>query len=146
VPETGVEPCINVKVLVFSVEGFIGSVKNTPTFVLIGTLVAPFALTVNVTTGVSITGIGIAIVVVVVGVVTCVVTCVVAVVVGVVVVVFGTQADTIIMASTMITDTANESSFFLFIYVPPYVFKLMFKILSFGLLCSSSEAIIKLLV
>jgi hypothetical protein len=145
VPETGVEPCINVKVLVFSVEGFIGSVKNTPTFVLIGTLVAPFALTVNVTTGVSITGIGIAIVVVVVGVVTCVVTCV-AVVVGVVVVVFGTQAVTIIMASTMITDTANESSFFLFIYVPPYVFKLMFKILSFGLLCSSSEAIIKLLV
>ena len=144
-PETGVEPCINVKVLVFSVEGFIGSVKNTPTFVLIGTLVAPFALTVNVTTGVSITGIGIAIVVVVVGVVTCVVTCV-AVVVGVVVVVFGTQADTIIMASTMITDTANESSFFPFIYVPPYVFKLMFKILSFGLLCSSSEAIIKLLV
>jgi len=82
-------------------------VKNTPTLVLIGTLVAPFALMVNVTTGVSITGIGIAIVVVVVG----VVTCVVAVVVGVVVVVFGTQADTIIMASTMITDTANESSF-----------------------------------
>jgi hypothetical protein len=145
VPETGVEPCIKVKVLVFSVEGFIGSVKNTPTLVLIGTLVAPFALTVNVTTGVSITGIGIAIVVVVVGVVTCVVTCV-AVVVGVVVVVLGTQADTIIMASTMITDTANESSFFPFIYVPPYVFKLMFKILSFGLLCSSSEAIIKLLV
>jgi hypothetical protein len=120
-------------------------VKNTPTLVLIGTLVAPFALTVNVTTGVSITGSGIATVVVVVGVVTCVVTCV-AVVVGVVVVVFGTQADTIIMASTMITDTANESSFFLFIYVPPYVFKLMFKILTFGLLCSSSEAIIKLLV
>jgi hypothetical protein len=120
-------------------------VKYTPTLVLIGTLAAPFKLLVNVTTGVSITGIGIAIVVVVVGVVTCVVTCV-AVVVGVVVVVLGTQADTIIMASTMITDTANESSFFPFIYVPPYVFKLMFKILSFGLLCSSSEAIIKLLV
>jgi hypothetical protein len=74
---------------------------------------------------VSITGIGIAIVVVVVGVVTCVVTGVVVVtdvfvvVVDVVVVVLLPQADTIIMASTMITDTANESSVFLFIYVPP---------------------------
>jgi hypothetical protein len=49
-----------------SVEEFIGSVKNAPTLVLIGTLVAPFALTVNVTMGLSITGIGIAIGVVVV--------------------------------------------------------------------------------
>jgi len=37
----------------------------------------------------------------------------------VVVVVFGTQADAVIIASTMITDTANESSVFFFIYVPP---------------------------
>jgi hypothetical protein len=134
VPETGVEPCIKVKVLVFSVEGFIGSVKNTPTFVLIGTLVAPFALTVNVTTGVSITGSGIAIVVVAV-VVVGVVTGVVVVVVAAVVVIFWPQADTIMMAITMIMDTANENRFFLFIYVPP-----------FYLLFSKPEAIIKLLM
>jgi type III secretory pathway component EscU len=110
-------------------------VKNTPTFVLIGTLVAPFALTVNVTTGVSITGSGIAIVVVVVGVVTGVVVVVVVVVVAAVVVVFWPQADTIMMAITMIMDTANENRFFLFIYVPP-----------FYLLFSKPEAIIKLLM
>jgi len=142
VPETGVEPCINVKVLVLSVEGFIGSVKNTPTLVLIGTLVAPFKLLVNVTTGVSITGIGIAKVVVVVG----VVTGVVVVVVRVVVVVFGTQADAVIIASTMITDIVNDSSVFFFIYVLPYVFKLIFKICHLGLLCTRPAAIIQLLV
>jgi hypothetical protein len=98
-------------------------VKNTPTLVLIGTLVAPFALTVNVTTGVSITGSGIATVVVVVGVVTCVVTCVVVVVVGVVVVVFLPQADTIMRASINMIDTAMESKPFLFIYVPPFYLK-----------------------
>jgi hypothetical protein len=89
-------------------------VKNTPILVFTGTFVAPFALMVNVTIGAVITGVWV-VVAVVAAVVAVVVTDVFVVVVGVVVVVFWPQADTIIMASTMIMDTANENRFLLFI-------------------------------
>jgi hypothetical protein len=51
VPATGVVPCIKVNVVEVIVKGSIASVKNAPTFVLIDTLVAPFALIVLVTMG-----------------------------------------------------------------------------------------------
>jgi len=48
---------------------------------------------------------------------------VIVVVVGMVVVVWLVQADTMIMASTMMIDTANESIYFFFIYIPPFYLK-----------------------
>ena len=115
-PETGVVPCVKVKVEVLSVKGFIASVKNTPILVLVGTSVAPFALLVNVTPGLITSDIGVVVVVVVVLVVVCVVVfVVVCVVVAVVVVVALLQAEDRITVNTMMIDITSVNMFFLFI-------------------------------
>ena len=55
-PEIGVDPCFKVKVDLVTVNGSIASLKVAPTLVLTGTLVAPSALMVPVTTGASVSG------------------------------------------------------------------------------------------
>ena len=104
-PETGVVPCVKVKVVVVNVKGSIASVKNTPTLVLVGTSVAPLALMVPVTMGTVASG-----VVVGVGVGVSV-----GVGVGVGVVVVEVQADTSVMTSIMMIDRVSQSVVFLFI-------------------------------
>jgi len=91
------------------------SVKNTPSWVLIGTFVAPFALLVNVTAGGVVSDIGVVVLVVVVLVVVFVVVFVVCVAVDVVVVLTCLQAEDRTTANTMIIDRTSMSMFFLFI-------------------------------
>ena len=92
------------------------SVKNTPSWVLIGTFVAPFALLVNVTAGGVVSDIGVVVLVVVVLVLVDVAVDVVVFVDGdVVVIVALLQAEDRMTANTKMIDMPSVSMFFFFI-------------------------------